>query len=163
MHKKSPKSFHVNFWTTQQSSKCIWEMRSILYVLFQKRSSQTVKKSDETGARLGTRMRLYTRFSDRRHLLVIGRVLHNKQRRSIFGPPALWWRDISDLARIDVFTAVVMVSNILEISSTRQEHILEDLKSPQSYWAAGVVTAVVGFWIVIESRHISKSFNELAQ
>jgi hypothetical protein len=55
--------------------------------------------------------------------------LYNKQRASIFGPSASLWRDISDLARIDVFAAIVLGSNTLEIFSTGQEHILEEIKS----------------------------------
>jgi hypothetical protein len=95
-------------------------------------------------------------------LILARRVLYDKQRRSIFGPRALWWRDISDLTRIDIFTAVVKGSNVLEISSTEQEHILEDLESPQSHWAARIATVMISLRIAIESRHISKSFDKLA-
>lgn len=93
-------------------------------------------------------------------LFLIRRLL-NEQRRSILGPPALVWRDVSNLARIDIFTTVVMGSNIFEIFSTREKHTLENFEGLQSHWAARIATAMINLRVVVESRHISKSFNEL--
>jgi hypothetical protein len=72
MHNKSAKSVRIDFWMTQQSSKCICETRSILVRVFPKTVESNDEKEQWNGSTLrGANQTIYPTFGPQTFSLLV--------------------------------------------------------------------------------------------